>query len=231
MASGQTLVWSHVSVWMGYLISVCKCACLPLSYMNVSEHALNVSSASDTISESCLPKALAWPPTSWTLALQLNSSHTVNTMMSPSVLAIGIRVLIVEDHSVDKQIITGLFWTKGQIKTYAMKLRPLKMNRGGAWLQVPDPRLCAQSWLSSNPANMQITVEADLPGSHRTTPINDFFSVFVAKRQQQWYSLTSWPELIVVIRGEYIPPGTHAVNLLQSRAARTPASTRHHLEL
>ncbi len=41
-----------------------------------------------------------------------------------------------------------------------------------------------------------------------------------------WYSVTAWPELIVVIHcdGEYIPPGTHVVNLLQSRAARTPAS-------
>ncbi len=34
------------------------------------------------------------------------------------------------------------------------------------------------------------------------------------------YSLTSWPELIVVIHGEYIPPGTHTVNLFEGHAAR-----------
>jgi hypothetical protein len=29
----------------------------------------------------------------------------------------------------------------------------------------------------------------------------------------------------VVIHGEYVPPGTHAVYLLQNRTTRTPAST------
>jgi hypothetical protein len=34
-----------------------------------------------------------------------------------------------------------------------------------------------------------------------------------------------WPELIVVIHGEYIPPDTHTVNLLEGRGARMSVST------
>ncbi len=45
------------------------------------------------------------------------------------------------------------------------------------------------------------------------------------------YSLTSWPELIVVIHGEYIPPGTHSVNLLEGHDTRTLDSTCPRLEL
>ncbi len=45
------------------------------------------------------------------------------------------------------------------------------------------------------------------------------------------YSLTSWPELIVVIHAKYIPPDTHAVNLLEDRAERTLSSTSRRLEL
>ncbi len=40
-----------------------------------------------------------------------------------------------------------------------------------------------------------------------------------------------WPELIVVIHGEYIPPGTYSVNLFEGRVARSLVSTRHRLEL
>ncbi len=35
----------------------------------------------------------------------------------------------------------------------------------------------------------------------------------------------------VVIHGEYIPPGTHDVNLFEDHTTCTPDSTRHHLEL
>jgi len=174
MASGQTLVWSHVSVWMGYLISVCKCACLPLSYMNVSEHALNVSSASE---------ALAWPPTSWTLALQLNSAHTVNTISScywHSCAHSG-RPLSWQ---------TNYYWAilnKGQMKTYAMKLRPLKMTRGGA-----DCKFRALGYVHSRgyPAILQtckspwrlILRGVITPHQDFFFLDNDFFSVFVANR-------------------------------------------------
>jgi hypothetical protein len=40
------------------------------------------------------------------------------------------------------------------------------------------------------------------------------------------YSLTSWPELIVIIHGEYIPPGTHTVNLFQGHTTCTPARNK-----
>ena len=55
---------------------------------------------------------------------------------------------------------------------------------------------------------------------------HDFSRVFIDFPRLLWwniggrpealnsYSLTSWPELIVVIHGEYIPPGTHAVEEL-----------------
>jgi hypothetical protein len=44
------------------------------------------------------------------------------------------------------------------------------------------------------------------------------------------YSLTSWPELIVVIHGEYMSPGTHAVNLLEGYVTCTTDSTHHQFE-
>jgi hypothetical protein len=39
------------------------------------------------------------------------------------------------------------------------------------------------------------------------------------------YLLTSWPELIVVIHGEYIPPGTHSVNLFEGHHTYTVLHT------
>jgi hypothetical protein len=83
------------------------------------------------------------------------------------------------------------------------------------------PWLCARSWLARHPAKIEITGSSGGSSNHTK----------IGVEAPNSYSLTSWPELIVVIHGEYIPPGTHAVNLLEGRVARTPGSTRHRLEL
>jgi hypothetical protein len=110
-------------------------------------------------------------------------------------------------------------------------------------------RLCVWSWLARHPAKIEITGSSG--GSSPHTKIffflqkSWFFSIFnqffhaccdetYARGRPEApnsYSLTSWPELIVVIHGEYIPPGPHAVNRYEGHGARTPGSTRHRLEL
>ncbi len=106
-------------------------------------------------------------------------------------------------------------------------------------------RLCARSWLARHPATIEITRCSG--GSSHHTKIFFFFcknhdfspflinfsTVVVVKHTHvvDLKRLTHIHELIVVIHGEYIPPGTHAVNVLEGRAARTPGSTRRRLEL
>jgi hypothetical protein len=55
---------------------------------------------------------------------------------------------------------------------------------------------------------------------HLNFPSQTFTKLGICCRPKvpYWYSLTSWPELIVVTHGEYIPPGTRTVNLLQNRS-------------
>ncbi len=92
------------------------------------------------------------------------------------------------------------------------------------------------SGLGNNPANRQIVWSS---GASECQKKNcRFFLIFFLKKLEKYdltrpkvskYSLTSWPEVIVVFHGEYKRTVTHTLKLSHCRAARTTASASHHV--